>query len=70
MPRAHGLSTNHEQVESAKGTVELLEETSVAGGEPERDAAVNQLDDQDFSDEELEALLLREITIDGMCGVY
>ncbi len=70
MLRARGLSTNHEQVESAKGTAEFLEQIPVAATEPDRDASANQFDDQDFSDEELEALLLREITIDGMCGVY
>ena len=70
MPRARELSTNHERVESAKRRAEFLEQISVAATEPDRDASTNQLEDQDFSDEELEALLLREITIDGMCGVY
>jgi mycofactocin precursor len=38
------------------------------------EAAVELEDDEDFgaelSDEELGDLLIREITIDGMCGVY
>lgn len=70
MPRVYGLPTKREPIEPAKGTVEPLREPPFAGTEPEPDVAVNQFEDQDFSDEELEALLIREITIDGMCGIY
>lgn len=69
MPRAHRLTTDQEQAASLEGAVAFLEENASAS-EGERVTTKSQLADQDFSDEELEALLLREITIDGMCGVY
>ena len=43
-------------------------------GEVEVAEPAEELEEQDFgadlSDEELGDLLIREITIDGMCGVY
>mgnify|MGYP001077089231 CR=1 FL=1 len=33
-------------------------------------SAAELMDDEDIHDEELEELLIQEITIDGMCGVY
>ncbi|MDI3341151.1 MAG: mycofactocin precursor MftA [Sphaerobacter sp.] len=58
--------------------VERGERGAVATVEPEggerpwaeREAALGVLDREDVTDEELEELLIREITIDGMCGVY
>ena len=34
------------------------------------DEQLAMLDPETLSDEELDELLIREITIDGMCGVY
>ena len=50
--------------------LETLEQQAVVGEEEQPVAAVTQAAEEVEESEELVELLLREITIDGMCGVY
>jgi len=50
--------------------LETLEQQAVVVEEEQPVAAVTQAAEEVEESEELVELLLREITIDGMCGVY